>query len=214
MKCSACDADVIAGAVFCPKCGKKLEPDSGHAPAAADSAVGADKFKAAIAPKDDLPVDQEHELWQGSYSWKAMLGSWLLAALATVALIVATVFLPPPTFMVTIPLILVIWIGLLGYLCYRRMSIHYTLTSQRLVHKKGILVRSTDRIEVIDMEDVTFFQGIVQRMLGVGTIKITSQDRTHPEISLVGIDEVERIALLLDDTRRKERRRRGIQMIQ
>ena len=213
MKCSVCDTDVIAGAVFCPKCGKKLEPDSGHAPAAADPAAGTDKFKAAIAPKDDSTHDQEHELWQGSYSWKAMLGSWLLAVLATVVLIVVSVFIQP-SIVATIPLIFVIWIGLLLYLFYRRLSIHYTLTTQRLVHKKGILVRTTDRIEVIDMEDVTVSQGIVQRMLGVGTIKITSQDRTHPEIWLVGIDEVQRIALLIDDVRGKVRRRRGVQMIQ
>ena len=213
MKCSVCNADVIAGAVFCPQCGKKMEAAAGNAPAASDPVAPADKFNAALAPRDDSVHDQEHELWQGSYSWKAMLGSWLLAALATAVLIVVSVFFPPAS-VATIPLAILLWLGLIGYLLYRRLSVHYMLTSQRLVHNAGILVRTTDRIEVIDMEDVTFFQGIVQRMLGVGTIKITSQDRTHPEIWLVGIDEVQRISLLIDDVRRKERRRRGIQMVQ
>lgn len=215
MKCSDCGADVVAGAVYCQKCGRKTESvaNGGATAAAADSPASSDRFKAAIAPKDDSTHDQEHDLWQGSFSWKAMLGSWLLAALATVALIVVTVLFAGAV-LVTVPVIVVMWVGMLVYLLYRRLSVHYTLTSQRLVHNTGILVRTTDRIEVIDMEDVTFSQGIVQRMLGVGTIKITSQDRTHPEIWLVGIDEVQRIALMLDDVRRKERRRRGIQMVQ
>jgi hypothetical protein len=62
----------------------------------------------------------------------------------------------------------------------------------------------------IDIDDLTFEQGIVQRMFGVGKIRISSSDRTHPEIILVGIDNVKYVADLIDDARRKERRRRGV----
>ena len=65
-------------------------------------------------------------------------------------------------------------------------------------------------IEVIDIDDVTYTQGVVQRIVGVGTIKISSTDRTHPELALLGIDDVERIADMIDDVRRQERRRRGL----
>jgi hypothetical protein len=68
----------------------------------------------------------------------------------------------------------------------------------------------TDRIEVIDVDDVSCEQGIVERMLGVGTIRIQSSDRTHPELSLLGIENVRQVAELIDDTRRKERQRRGL----
>ncbi len=70
--------------------------------------------------------------------------------------------------------------------------------------------RVTDRIEVIDIDDVTYEQGIVQRMLGVGTIRMSSSDRSHPELVLSGIDGVERVADMIDDIRRKERRKRGL----
>ncbi len=60
------------------------------------------------------------------------------------------------------------------------------------------------------MDDVTFVQGIIQRMLSVGTIRVSSSDRTHPELVLLGIDNVEKVADLIDDARRKERRRRGL----
>ena len=79
-----------------------------------------------------------------------------------------------------------------------------------MIHKRGILRRVTDRIELIDIDDVTFAQGIVERMLGVGTITVTSSDRTHPKFDMPGIDSVNKIAGEIDDLRRDERRRRGL----
>ena len=55
-----------------------------------------------------------------------------------------------------------------------------------------MFTRTTDRIEVIDIDDVTFRQGMVERALGVGTIVIESSDRTHPRLVLAGIDNVSR----------------------
>ena len=72
------------------------------------------------------------------------------------------------------------WLYCFVLLCYRRMSVHYLLTTQRFVHESGILRRVTDRIEVIDIDDITFEQGPLERLLGVGTIRVSSSDRTHP----------------------------------
>ena len=150
-------------------------------------------------------LDEETDLWQGGYSAKAMVGSWVLGAvLSVVAVGVAFAFLPA---LVAIPLI---WIILFLILVYKKMSVHYALSTQRFIHRSGILMRTTDRIEVIDIDDVTFVQGSIQRMLNVGTIKINSSDRTHPELHLHGIDDVQRVADLMDDARRRERRRRGL----
>ncbi len=47
-------------------------------------------------------------------------------------------------------------------------------------------------------------------MLGVGTIRLTGSDRTHPEMILAGIDKVPEVASMFDDVRRAERRRRSL----
>ena len=60
------------------------------------------------------------------------------------------------------------------------------------------------------MDDITYVQGIVDRIFGTGTIKVTSSDRTHPEVNLRGIDQVREVAALLDSARRQERLRRGV----
>ncbi|MEO8496756.1 MAG: PH domain-containing protein [Planctomycetota bacterium] len=165
-----------------------------------------DRFKeSAEARQADNAEDQEQDLWSGGYSGKAMYGTWLLGGLVTIGLVAGAFAFPPVAFGIPVPLIF-----LVGMLAYKKMSVHYQLTTQRFVHKKGILVRTTDRIEVIDIDDVTYQQGIVQRMLGVGTIKISSSDRTHPELVLSGIDGVAAVADQIDDVRRKERRKRGL----
>ena len=157
----------------------------------------------------------ERSLWKGGYSPKAMYGTWLLAAVVTIGAIVGVALLASgdsanTIWMVTGALILLMWCGAIGTFLYRRFSMHYELTTQRFVHQTGILLRQTDRIEVIDIDDVGYTQGIVQRMLGVGKIRITGSDRTHPELVLHGIDKVPEIASLIDDVRREERRRRSL----
>jgi uncharacterized membrane protein YdbT with pleckstrin-like domain len=157
-------------------------------------------------------VAAEEELWTGGYSPKAMYGPWLGAAVATIAGVIAVLMLQPDgtgwgIFAIAA---LVLWGSLLLTLAYRRISVKYRLTSQRLFHEVGILRRVTDRIEIIDVDDVTVEQGIVERMLGVGTIRVTSSDRTSPELHMPGIDGVKEVADTIDCARRSERQRRGL----
>jgi uncharacterized membrane protein YdbT with pleckstrin-like domain len=107
-------------------------------------------------------------------------------------------------------IVVVLWLSLLGYLLYERLSVEYTLTNHRFIHQTGILRRVTNRIETIDIDDVTFEQGIIERMFGVGTIRLLSSDTSDPKLFLKGIDDVKRVANLIDDARRSERRKRGM----
>lgn len=159
------------------------------------------------------PASAERQLWQGGYSAKAMYGTWLLSAIVTIAALVGLTMFGdrhPAIWPAGGAAIAAWWCIAIGSFIYRRMSVHYELTSQRFIHQRGILVRRTDRIEVLDIDDVSFTQGIVQRMLGVGTITLSSSDRTHPELHLTGIDQVSTISNMIDDVRRDERRKRSL----
>lgn len=174
-----------------------------------------DRFQSAAAEKmaDNRAAPVERSLWKGSYSPRAMYGTWGIACIVTIAAIAAVAMLASDqqiVWMSTGSAILLGWCFAIGLYIYRRLGMHYELTTQRFVHQNGILVRRTDRIEVIDIDDVSYTQGIIQRMLGVGTITITGSDRTHPELHLHGIDKVPEIASLIDDVRREERRRRSL----
>lgn len=171
-----------------------------------------DRFQQMAADRQNLDDEDEETLWTGSYSHLGMIGTWIGGAVATVAAIVIglLISLSGTTWLWLIGAIGLMWLGLAALYGYRRLSVHYTLTSQRLLTEVGILWRTMDRIELIDVDDVIYRQGPVDRLLGVGTIVVSSSDRTTPELDLPGIENVREVADAIDDARRKERRSRGL----
>jgi membrane protein YdbS with pleckstrin-like domain len=216
MVCPQCGAESLAEAVFCHKCGHQIadadvQGVSVPGETTAPESTPADKFKAAANARMDSVEESERELWRGGYSSKAMIGAWCISALISIGLIfIAIVFGLWKYWLYICFAILLPWIYNQIRLLYRRMSVRYVLTNQRFIHESGILRRVTDRIEVIDIDDITFEQGPMERMVSVGKIRIASSDRTHPELVLSGIENVSQVSGLIDDTRRAERRRRGL----
>ena len=203
MLCPACSTNAPADSVYCPKCGHRMSE-----PAAATSTTPTERLRAAGPPVSNEP---ERPLWHGSYSPKAMYGHWLFALVLTIVALVLCVIVPNPiTWLVAGIAVPVVWLCMGAYLLYKRLSVEYSLSTQRFVLQSGILRRITNRIEVIDIDDVTVEQGFIERMFGVGTIKILSSDVSDPKVQLPGIDDVKRIATMIDDVRREERRKRSM----
>lgn len=215
--CAVCGADVPDGAQFCPQCGARVNgpatAGAADSPANGGAGNGGVAGAARAAGGRGMRADEpEAQLWRGGYSGKSMIGAWAGAgALTVVLLILGLVMTLAPFVWAAIGVVLVgLWAVLFGLLGYHKFSVSYTLTTQRFVHERGLLSRRTDRIEVIDIDDVTFEQGLVERFLNVGTIELTSSDRTDPKLILRGIDDVKRVAGLIDEARRQERRKRGL----
>lgn len=218
MQCPQCSEEVDSRSVYCDKCGARI--DGGDRPATPGApgleepvSEGRERFVKAVSAPQNAPAPEEH-LWEGSYSKMAMIGSWASAAAATLGL-------PTVLFLVGVLTtaaawgwlllaLLLMWLALVLLYFYRRFSVHYVLTTQRFIHESGLLWRTIDRVELVDIDDVTFTQDPVQRAFGVGRIKIDSSDTSTPELKLPGIDRVRYVADLIDDARRKERRRRGL----
>jgi hypothetical protein len=224
MRCPACGAEVLEQAVFCHRCGERLEPktkEETSTPAVQPASEAETRSAADLlqntAANGDKNTEPEREIWRGGYSPKAMLGGWILSAAITIVLLLIGIFWFPRTagyWLILMILMLSPWVYHAAILVYRRMSVRYVLTSQRFIHELGVLRRTTNRIEVLDMDDITFEQSVWERLVGVGTIRILSSDRTDPDLVLTGIDDVKHVAELFDDARRIERRRRGVHIEQ
>ncbi len=201
MNCTQCGAVVPASAAFCSQCGASLK--SGKARLQAQAARG-------VAP--DTP---EEELWTGSYSPKAMTGPFVGAALLTVIAMIGASFAGPVGWIVVVVGALLLF-GYLGcLLAYRRMSIRYRLTTQRLLRDKGVLTRTGDHLLVVNIDNVTVHQGLFERMFNVGTIVLNTKDKTtegesEGVLTMSGIEEPRHLADLIDEVRRTERNRRGL----
>jgi membrane protein YdbS with pleckstrin-like domain len=208
MNCPSCAAEVTAEAAFCPQCGQRMNAP----PAASPAKTPAENMMAAKAARASAAGDAETPLWKGGFSWKAMLGYWLLAIVVTiVGIVLAVVFAAIPAVgLAAAAIVLVLWLCLIAYFLYQRISLEYELTNQRLIHHYGILTRITNRIEVIDIDDIKFTQNLIERFLGVGTIQILSTDVSDPKLVIRGIDNVKQVFAVMDDARRDERRKRGM----
>jgi membrane protein YdbS with pleckstrin-like domain len=223
MRCAQCGIEVDDDASFCPHCGERLKTDRPAAPepaGAAEENAAANSHATAARRLDQDPTrfgtaaPPEEDFWSGTFSPKAMVGPAAgAAALSLLALVGVILWWPSGAGWLTLLVVLVLVWGSLGLLlAYRRLSIRYRLTRYRLFHERGLLARTTDRIETIDIDDVTVHQGIIERILGIGTILVTSGDRTHPALRMPGIDRVQQVANLIDSARRAERQRRGLHL--
>ena len=116
-----------------------------------------DRFKeAAQARQDDGEDEQEDELWEGRFSSRAMIGSWILAGFVTVVLLAGILMFAPSKgylWLAWLVICALLWGWFAMQLAYRKLTFKYRLTSQRFIHESGLLKRVTDRIEVIDIDD-------------------------------------------------------------
>jgi hypothetical protein len=58
----------------------------------------------------------------------------------------------------------------------------YTITSQRIIVKRGLIGKNVEEIELLRVRDLSVTQSIWNRMLGIGTLTIFSDDASSPQL--------------------------------
>jgi len=210
MQCPKCQTEVVPQASFCSRCGARLSPDPPEDDAEGHPATQLSR-RSGAAPS--ARNEAEEELWQGTYSPKAAIPAFVLTGVVSLVVVLGVAAFASLTWIHWLWLLLAIALvfgGIAIKLWITRLSTAYRLTTQRLVHETGLLRRVTNRVEVIDIDDVTTVQGLIDRLLRIGTIKLTSSDRTHPVLQLRGVDDARTVADQIDNARRSERMRRGL----
>ena len=80
---------------------------------------------------------------------------------------ISWIILAIPTLGIT--LILAIWEWL------KLRSIEQGVTNKRVILKKGIISRNTSEMKISSIETVEIIQGVIGRMFGFGTVKVTGR---------------------------------------
>lgn len=176
MPCRQCSAELPPGSAFCNRCGASQldEQQSGAFPAASAGAH-----------------PPEEQLWAGRYSLKAAMHLWILSALW--ALLVLGLYLrfvgtrTERGDLVVLTIALVPGLLALGRTLVRRLTLRYRLTNHRLFTERGLVSRHHDELELIRVDDVSVRQNVLQRLFGVGTIRVLSTDASSPELVMEGI---------------------------
>jgi membrane protein YdbS with pleckstrin-like domain len=90
---------------------------------------------------------------------------------------------------------------ILGVWWLRTWSREIVVTPQRLRKRTGIVSKATTELEHRDVRNVQVEQGPVGRMMGTGTVRVSSAGQSGIEIEIRGVEAPEEIRDLLYDQR-------------
>ena len=92
-------------------------------------------------------------------------------------------------------------------------SIHYSLTTERLICQQGVFHRSQDEVELYRIKDYTITAPLLYRWLGLADLVLITSDLTHPELVLKGITNAYRIKELIRTQVEVLRTQKGVREI-
>ena len=92
-------------------------------------------------------------------------------------------------------------------------STRFTLTTERLRWDWGILNRRTEEVELYRVRDVGLIKPFVQRLVGLGTLEVTSTDERTPEIVLNAIKDADTVREYFREATERMRQVRGVRDI-
>jgi len=99
---------------------------------------------------------------------------------------------------------------MLAYVILRIRSLKYKITNRLIEREQGIIFRRVDALDLARVKDVQLSQSLFDRMLGIGTIEIYSNDRSDPELLLEAIPQPRPIYENVRDAVIEISQRRGI----
>ena len=110
----------------------------------------------------------------------------------------------PVEFIVTVVLCVVL-VGFVIFLVWwlRCKGTQLTITTDRTRLRKGILSKSITEVWHQDVRNVQLNQTFFQRLLGVGSLGISSAGQAGLEISVSGIPDPDQVKNLIDQHRRR-----------
>ncbi|MDB5298036.1 MAG: uncharacterized protein JWO31_4019 [Phycisphaerales bacterium] len=66
-------------------------------------------------------------------------------------------------------------------------TVSYKITNYRIDIERGLVSRTIDTLELWHVDDIRLSQGILERILGVGTLTVFSHDKSTPQLPMRGL---------------------------
>ena len=170
---------------------------------------------------DSTPNGASETVHEWAYSGKAMRARCVLywvGSLVVVGLMGTLTFLDMlgeaylTAWIATIVVLLLLWGQFYCVYFYRTWTIRYRLTEHRLDTIQGLFTKTVDTMELLYIDDLRMVITLWDRLLngGVGKIIVFSKvDKTDSQLTLIGVDEPQKMFDILNAARAKVRGKRG-----
>jgi uncharacterized membrane protein YdbT with pleckstrin-like domain len=145
-----------------------------------------------------------------SSTWGWLRGT--LAGWGTIALVPAGILLTAPGTWDRWPLLISgLAFLIVAWKWLENMAARYDVCEDRLIVRRGILVKSLDEVELYRVKDIRLDFTLINQMAGIGTITVASSDETTRREPLVmpqieaAAERREKLRDLVDKARQKRR---------
>lgn len=78
---------------------------------------------------------------------------------------------------------------ILGIVAIKRFSWRFTIKDGKILHHYGIIARNQQSVRIEDLRSVEYSQGLIQRLLGVGSVLFYTAGSAGSEVSFHGIKD-------------------------
>jgi uncharacterized membrane protein YdbT with pleckstrin-like domain len=153
-------------------------------------------------PEDQLGAGERVELEMHEH-WKHLLGAILICLAALAGLVVVLLVSPQTGFLA--------WLDTIGWVAFAAVVLifgvwpalewwnrTYTLTNRRLATRRGIIRRSGRDIPLERINDVAFDQGLLDRMVGAGTLRVSAASE-EGTVVLRDIPHIHQVSLRMNE---------------
>ncbi len=112
-------------------------------------------------------------------------------------------------------LLAILTLGLaLLYLWPRAQATRYRITNQRVMVESGLFSKRMEQIDTYRIHDYVVERPFLQRILGTGNLLLSTQDRSTPDLRLVGLKtDVVRLYEQLRRATEEQKRARGVRVL-
>ena len=140
-------------------------------------------------------------IYEGHPSWRSILGYYLKGLVGALVGGAIGYALDGIGLAIGIFLLIIALVLLAGFI--RRFATVYTITTQRLRIKQGIIARHIQQTDIERVQNVNTNQSILERLLQVGTVDFDTAGTDDSDFKFAGVEDPEAVVAAVDRAQKR-----------
>jgi uncharacterized membrane protein YdbT with pleckstrin-like domain len=153
-----------------------------------------------VSVKDLQPNEQI--IYEGHPSWRSILAYYIKGLLGAIVAGVIGYLLDGIGLAIGVFLLVEALVLAAGFI--RRFATVYTITTQRLRIKRGIVARHIQQTDIARVQNVNTNQSVLERMLQVGTVDFDTAGTGDSDFKFAGVEQPEEVVAAVDRAQKSD----------